>query len=119
METPTLICPGTGIKFQPRRTNQKFLNNKARNAFHNAIARKLRQRTAKKDKALKKNLKIILSLLGNENEVIKSKEFLLGAGFDFRGVNDVKRMGEIIVNCVYDVGFYKLSDSTYKLLKEC
>jgi hypothetical protein len=110
-------CPATGEIFQPRRSNQKFSSAKARNAYYNELAKKIRDKKAQVDKALERNRKIILSTLGSELEVVKTRDFLLGAGLNFNLMTNTKKMDDKVIVAIYDVAYSKLSEGSYKLMR--
>lgn len=76
-------CPQTKEEFIPRRTNQIYLNSKARIKFNNDKARAKRMITRSIDYAINNNWNILLKQLSGSDKTTRSKEFLLGAGFDF------------------------------------
>lgn len=106
----------TGEMFTPRKSTQKFVRSENRIMYHNRNFSKLRHSLAKVDKPLQKNRKIILSLLGNTKEVIKSKEFLLGAGYDFRFFTcaATDKDGKY-VSCIYEFIISSIGDGKFKL----
>lgn len=106
----------TGEMFTPKKSTQKFASSSNRIIYHNRKFCKLRRSLSKVDRPLLNNRKIILSLLGSAKEVVKSKEFLLGAGYDFRfftcaGTDKEGRY----VSCVYEFIISSIGDGKYKL----
>jgi len=110
-------CLFTKEEFTPNRANQKFINNNARISYHNEIARKKRLTKAFIDKALDKNRNIILNLLGGKNEIIISKDYLLGAGFDFEKCTHQQTIQDIIYTGIYEFGYSKNNNGTIKIIK--
>jgi hypothetical protein len=82
-EIETLKDLLTGEMFVPKRITQRFANSKNQVAFNNLKAKKKRLEKAAYDKPLDKNRTILKTLLTGKSEVTKSKEFLLGMGYDF------------------------------------
>ena len=75
--------PYTGEVFIPLRSNQKFANRINQIAFNNAIARENRRVKSPILLVLNTNHKVLIKALGSKDSTIKSKDFLLGAGFNF------------------------------------
>ena len=75
--------PYTGEEFIPKRNNQKFASRANQIAFNNVKAQKRRTKEAPVLKALRMNRTILEKTLGSKREIIKSKDFLEGAGFNF------------------------------------
>jgi len=79
----TRIDPHTGESFVPKRRNQKYATTQNRVAYNNNLAYMERSSKSFVDKPLKKNHRILLTLL-NPNEIKSySKDFLKGMGYDF------------------------------------
>ncbi len=118
METQARVCPFTKEPFVPKRSNQLFVNSSARIKFNNYIASVKRKEKSPIDKPLDKNRKIITQILGTSTVATKTKDFLLGAGFDFSIMTHARLLdngGNLV--CIYDVAYYKLPDGEYKLLR--
>ena len=113
----TKTCPITGLTFTARRSNQKFSSAKARNDYYNGLAKEVRQMKAGLDKALEKNRRVILETLGKEAEVVKTRDYLLGAGLNFSTMTNTKKLNDSVIIGIYDVGYCKLSDGSYKLMR--
>jgi hypothetical protein len=84
MESSKSIDPYSRESFLKRRSDQRFASKKTKNAFHNGRAKEQRDSIAFIQKPLMKNRNILNHLLGKKNEHEVSKDFLLGAGYDFR-----------------------------------
>ena len=82
MELIQRICPLTGEKFTPKRSNQRFRDPKARNDYYNHLAKEIRKIKSVADKPLAKNFKALSELLGDAREKVFHREFLLGRGVD-------------------------------------
>jgi hypothetical protein len=78
-----LTDPYTGEVFEPKRSNQKFACLANKTAYHNDKAKEERKKIEGPQKALKKNREVLKSLLKDSSEIIVSRDFLLGAGFNF------------------------------------
>ncbi len=97
--------PLTGEVFYPKRTNQQFASRKNQIRYNNLKAYKKRKAKSGVERLLDKNRTILSEILGNETEVIRSKDFLLGAGFHFGCQTHSIRKNNEIWKCVYDYAF--------------
>jgi hypothetical protein len=112
-----LTDPLTEEKFIPKRTNQKFSCRKNQVAYNNLIARRKRKRKMPFDKALEQNRTILERILKDNNEITVSKDFLLGAEFDFQFFNRGFVRGGVNYQCVYEYAFTLLENGKYKIYK--
>jgi hypothetical protein len=78
-------------------------------------ARKKRLAKSPVDKALDKNRTILILILNEQNEVVRSKDFLLGAGFDFKYFSRSTRLGDKPCQVVYEFCVIHLHDDQYKV----
>ena len=76
--------PLSGELFIPKRISQRFACRANQIRFNNLLAKQKRIKKAIYDKPLDKNRTILKTILGNKSVIIKSKDFLLGMGYDFR-----------------------------------
>jgi len=109
--------PYTLTQFNPKRSNQKFESVANRIAFHNKKAKELRDRKKAVDSHLEKNRKILEELLKEEKMVIKSKEFLLGKGFNFGYITHTVYYNGLTLKCIYHFGFIQHDNLNIKLIK--
>lgn len=72
----------TNEEFEPKRANQKFVNSKNRQDYHNAKANKLRKEKAFIDKPMSQNFKIVSELMKNKDELTESQDYLRGKGYN-------------------------------------
>jgi hypothetical protein len=114
METFKKICPYTKKSFYGR-ANQIYFNRQAQLDFNNMKARKKRLAKSPVDKALDKNRTILILILNEQNEVVRSKDFLLGAGFDFKYFSRSTRLGDKPCQVVYEFCVIHLHDDQYKV----
>lgn len=103
--------PHTKESFKPNRSNQKFACASNRINFHNSIARKKRMVTRKIDYAINKNWNILLKQLESKDKTIRTKEFLLGAGFDFRYYQRAFESDKGVILAIYNCGFIVKNES--------
>lgn len=76
-------CLSCGDEFSPNHGNRKYCNDKCKERYSNAQAKKRRLKRAAIDRVLKTNYEILDRIIGNQKEVTKSVEFMHGTGFDF------------------------------------
>jgi hypothetical protein len=84
MRDNTAIDPYTGETFEKKRHNQRFKSIQTKNAFHNEKARLERLKTSPYIEPVLKNRKILIKIMGNKDELLVSKDYLLGRGLNIR-----------------------------------
>ena len=94
----------TKEEFSPKRTNQKFACADNRKTYHNLKARKAREITRGVDYIIKKNWNILKHQLKGNERTTRSKQFLLGAGYNFKYYQQAFDSYEGIVQALYDCG---------------
>ena len=113
------IDPYTKEDFEPNRTNQRFACSTNRINYHNEIARKKRMITRDTDYTITNNWNILLKQLGGSEKIFRSKEFMLGTGFDFkyyqRAYKTEAGVMQVIYNCGYIVNNAKDKVILFKL----
>ena len=114
METFKKICPYTKKTFFGR-SNKIYYDSKVQQDFNNMKAKKKRLAKSPVDKALDKNRNILMLILNDESEVVRSKDFLLGAGFDFKYFSRSTRMGDKPCQVVYEFCVIHLNEDHYKI----
>ena len=110
------IDPFTGEYFYPSRTNQKFSTRENQIAYNNARAKDKRDYLNEIDSCVRRNWEILLELLGDESKLTKSEEFLLGYGYDFRFLNNIRREGDKAYFAIYNVGIRQTDSKNYELI---
>jgi hypothetical protein len=115
MDTKMIKDPYSGLPFKPSRSNQKFSCKENQIAYNNLLARKRRLAKRPFDRALDTNRNILKRLLGNTTEVVKSRDFLAGAGYSFNHYCATYRDGDLIFQGVYDFAIANNGDGTYTL----
>ena len=110
------IDPFTGEYFYPSRTNQKFSTRENQIAYNNARAKDKRDYLNEIDSCVRRNWEILLELLGDENKLTKSEEFLLGYGYDFRFLNNIRKEGDKAYFAIYNVGIRQIDSKNYELI---
>jgi len=109
--------PYTGEVFTPLRSNQKFANRRNQIAFNNAIARKNRRVKSPILSVLNTNHRVLINTLGNKEFEIKSKDFLLGAGFNFSIFSRSIKTTDGIYQAIYDYALSAREGDVYKIVK--
>ena len=112
------IDPYSGELFHPKRYNQRFANRKNQIAFNNTKAREIREVKKPIDTVLESNRKILLRLMENKKtSITKSKEFLLGSGFNFNYFNCSFTKDGKHYQCVYQFAIRKQGDGNFIIQK--
>jgi len=110
------IDPLTKEHFEPKRNNQRFASSSNRINYHNKRARQKRMITRNIDYTLTNNWNVLLKQLAGKERVIRSREFMLGAGFNFKYYQRVYREDGEVIYRIYNCGFY-VNEDTIVILK--
>lgn len=111
------IDPQTGEHFIPHRSNQIFASRRNQIAFNNAKALYKRKAKSKIDRILNKNREILQHILGTEEVVFVSKDFLLGQGFNLTYFTHQALVKGIPVSCIYEYVILMNESKDYKVWK--
>ena len=103
--------PYTKEQFEPRRTNQRFASSSNRIKYHNQIARQKRMITRDIDYAVNNNWNVLLKQLAGKEKAVRTREFLLGAGFNFNYFQRAYKQDEQVIYRIYNCGFTVNKDS--------
>lgn len=109
--------PLTGEQFVPKRSNQKFASRKNQIRYNNLKAAEERQAIAKTRKILNSNRKVLQRVLGSNNEVLRSLDFLEGAGLDFQYCTRTIRGENLNWTCIDDYAYALIDTNTFKIIK--
>jgi hypothetical protein len=109
-------CPYSNEYFEQKRTNQRFASSKNRISYHNDRARAKRTIKGEIDYLINNNWNILLKLLLDKNKITRSKEFMLGAGFNFNYYQRTYREDGQIIYRIYNCGF-SLNEDYLVILK--
>ena len=110
----------TNENFIPKRHNQKFASRANQIRFNNIKSREKRMAKAFIDKPMDRNRTILKNILANNKEVVVTKEYMLGAGFDFslythfKVIDKIKNITEVYL---YELGFTKNGNDKIKIFK--
>ena len=114
-------CPGCGIEFTKKRSNQIFCNARCKNQHHNGnsrvgrLATKERHQITKEvDDILWRNREVLLKYVGKTKklEELKAEGFKVGYK-TFYGNKD-----SITYFFIYDVKFYAVEEGIIKIIKQ-
>lgn len=111
------IDPYSGETFSPKRTNQLFASRKNQVAYNNARAKSQRDQLTLIDNQIRKNWQILVNLLGESSLVKKSKDFLWGAGYDFKYFNNYREHEGKPYYGVYGIGIRNISETSFEIIK--
>jgi hypothetical protein len=109
--------PYSGEKFTPKRYNQRFSSRKNQIAFNNFLALKKRHEKAPFDRVLESNRKILSSILSKLTSRIVSREFLLGAGFNFNFFNGSYQVDGTNYQTIYNFAITRVDGGKFKIIK--
>ena len=112
------IDPYTGEKFVPRRSNQRFANRENQICYNNQKASAERRRIRRELKPLLENQKILHKILYGLNEITVSRDYLLGAGFDFTASNGASRDGEKVCNHILSYQIRKAEEGYFHISRK-
>lgn len=112
------IDPYTGNSFMPKRSNQKFETRENQIAFNNEKARVKRHEKKKVDSTLDSNRNVLMKVLGNKEEAAVSKDFLLGAGFNFTFFSQSVMYKNQSYQLVYEYGILQDKDNNLFVIKK-
>ena len=76
-------CKECGEIFTQRKISQKFCSSDCRVKHNNDKANSLRWLTRPFDNAMRTNYKVVIEIIGNKPEVMESRDFLRGKGYNF------------------------------------
>ncbi len=110
--------PLTNEIFIKKRSNQVFANRKNQIRFNNLKAKEKRKENAEINRILNKNQDILKSVLNGKEKVIKSYDFLLGAGFNFTINTHCISRKEMKWTCVYKYAYlYSRDRNEFTIIK--
>lgn len=114
-ETPK--DPLTGETFTKKRSNQVFANRENQIKYNNIKAAKERQAKARTRKILDTNRTVLQKVLGSNNEIVKSLDYLLGAGLHFGFSTHTMKIEGLNWICVDDYAYTAINTNTFKIIK--
>ncbi|MBL4653910.1 MAG: hypothetical protein JKY53_13765 [Flavobacteriales bacterium] len=109
--------PLTGESFLKQRSNQVFANRENQIKYNNLKALQKRQAMAEVNTILNKNRSILKSTLNGNKEVVKSLDFLLGAGFNFGCSTHTIKHNDKKWNCIYDFAYLLMGNKQFKIIQ--
>lgn len=111
------IDPLTGEEFVLKRSNQKFASRENQIKYNNLKAGEERQAKAKTRKILNSNRKVLQKVLGSNDEVVRSLDYLKGAGLDFQYCTHIIKGHNFNWTCIDDYAYSLISTNTFKIIK--
>ncbi len=103
--------------FDKRRNNQKFVNRENQVRYNNNKAQQRRNVTSFFDRQMNQNRKILLNILGKKNEITKSRDFLLGAGYNFKYFMYIRPVSGLDYTGIYEFGITKMNETDYHIIR--
>ena len=110
-------CALTKEEFTPKRHNQIYINRKAQVFVNNEKARQKRLKTNPTNKILSMNRSILEKIIGRETQTIRSQDFLLGAGFNFKYFSQSLLFEKRPCQVIYEYMIYSNGDKTFTIKK--
>jgi hypothetical protein len=111
------IDPYTGEYFYPKRNNQYFATRKNQIAYNNQKAKEIRDLMAKIDNHIRNNWKILVNILKDEEFAIRTKDYLLGRGYNFKFFHFEKFFNGEYYFGTYNYGITMMDSGLYKIIK--
>ncbi|SDS22557.1 hypothetical protein SAMN04515667_1694 [Formosa sp. Hel1_31_208] len=113
----TSIDPLTGEVFIKKRSNQIFANSENQIRYNNLKAYEKRKAKAQFDRILDRSRQVLKLTLGTYEEIIKTRDYLEGAGLNFGcNTHTIIRDG-IKWICIYDYAYSPIGSNTFKIIK--
>ena len=110
-------CLLTNEEFIPKRQNQVYINRKAQIFVNNEKARQKRLKLNPTNKILEKNRNILSNILGSQKQIIKSRDYLLGSGFNFKFFSQSLLYEKKPCQVIYEYMIYSNGDQTFTIKK--
>ena len=119
MNRAQVTDPFTNERFIPKRSNQIYASAKNRADCNNEKAGKIRKQKKTIQSKLNQNWKAFMLILDNKKSIIRSREFLNGAGVDLRYNTAMSKTpdGTFTFFLVYDLIIYELQNNQFKIEK--
>ena len=114
-DTGSSIDPLTRERFIKKRSNQVFANPENQVRYNNLKAYDKRKAKSQIDRTLDKNRQVLKTILGTNEEIIKSLDYLQGAGFNFGcNTHSIMKEGNKWI-CIYDYAYSLIDTNTFKI----
>lgn len=109
--------PLTGQEFVPKRSNQKFASRENQIRYNNLKAKEIRKAKSKTRKILDTNIKVLQIVLGPFSEIVRSYDYLLGAGLNFGFNTHTMKIDGNTWTCIDDHAYALIDTNTFKIIK--
>jgi hypothetical protein len=109
------VDPLTGNKFIPKRANQKYENRANQIQHNNLVAKEKNTLKSQIESCIIHNESILRKILQDKNEAIVSKDFLLGAGFNFSYHTQSVKIGKSTWICNFGHAYIEVARNKYKI----
>lgn len=109
--------PLTGVKFFPKRINQRFISPDNRIKFNNDKANKFRHSLSYVNKPLNKNIRILNELMQNKRQATFHKQFLIGKGLNFGVHTHYETYEEKSQIAIYQFIILRVDNEQIKIIK--
>ena len=107
----------TQEEFIKSRSNQKFSSPENRIRYNNLKARHKRAAKNPVDRLLDMNRTILKRILGDNNEIVVSRDFLLGAGFSFKYFSYQIEVDGVTFAGIYEYRVAHIGNDQYKIIQ--
>ena len=104
--------------FIAKRSNQKFATRANQRLYNRIKANKIRTATAYVNRPLHKNYKLLNEMLNDDTEAIFHKQYMLGAGFDFKVYTHMTSVGDKFYHSCYNFILIPVDSVQIKIIKE-
>ena len=111
------IDPYTGEIFYAKRKNQRFASRKNQIAFNNDKAKDIRDLMAKIDNHIRNNWNILIDIHKEEEFALRTKDYLLGRGYNFKFFHFETFIDGKRYFCIYNYGITMIDSGLYKIIK--
>lgn len=112
------LCPICSTQLRGR-SDKLFCTTKCKSIYHYQLKKELFTETARIDRLLHKNYKILTRMLPEEkNQMLISKDLLDQKNFQYQYLTCLKKCHEKkLFHCVYDIAWRKMDDETLLLVR--
>jgi hypothetical protein len=110
------VCPYTKKEFEPCRSNQIYIDSKARIRANNLKQKLLKDKLAYINEPLRNNYLIIKSIMGNKKESNFFKLWLEGKGISLTNISGVISYQGVKRFCIYNYIIVPINENEIKII---